>query len=214
MKTCTKCGIERPLDAYGRDRQKSDGLTSHCKACKRAAKAKYYAENRETVLVNAAEYRSRPDVKARLAEYQAKHYVENRDRIRARTAEYQARPEVKARRADRGAEYRSRPEVKEHLARYRAENPHIRWESMYRVRAKRFGFAPVIESFTLAELIAKHGDRCFHCGGPFEELDHAIVPVAHGGEHSLANCRPSCVACNRKGGGIRRINRADIGEAN
>ena len=76
MKTCTKCGIERPLDAYGRDRQKSDGLTSHCKACKRAAKAKYYAENRETVLVNAAEYRSRPDVKARLAEYQAKHAEE------------------------------------------------------------------------------------------------------------------------------------------
>lgn len=211
-KTCTKCGEVKSLHEYGRDKQKIDGLTSHCKDCKRVARAKYYAANREDVLAQAVEYNARPEIKARRRDYQVKYYTDNREAILASIAERQARPEVKARRAERWAEYSAQPEVRAHREKYYADNPHVGWESQYRVRAKKFGFAPVIESFTRAELIAKYGDECAHCGGPFEELDHAIVPVAHGGEHSLDNCRPSCTPCNRKGGGVRRLAQTDIGE--
>lgn len=75
--------------------------------------------------------------------------------------------------------------------------PNINWESTYRMRARKYGFEPVMKPFTRAELIARHGDACAHCGGPFEDLDHYPVPVALGGPHSLDNCVPSCIPCNR-----------------
>src|SRR5699024_4781863 len=123
-----------------------------------------------------AEYNARTDVKARMAEYHAEYYEANRDKILSR------------------------------MALKHSENPHVGWESTYKQRAKKFGFEPVIESFTKADLIAKYGNECFHCGGPFEQLDHAVVPVALGGHHTLENCRPSCAPCNAKGCGIRRTN--------
>lgn len=37
MKRCTRCGVEKPLDAFGRDRLFADGLRPSCKECKRRA---------------------------------------------------------------------------------------------------------------------------------------------------------------------------------
>lgn len=93
---------------------------------------------------------------------------------------------------------------------YHEENPHVRWLSRYIVRCRRYGITPAVVPFTGVDLIARYGDACFHCGGPFEELDHHPVPVAHGGEHSLDNCVPSCAACNRRTGVAIRANRTSI----
>lgn len=153
MKTCTKCGAEKPLAEYHRDRRARDGHMTQCKPCTLARRAEYYRENRERSLESHRAY-----------------YVATRDDRR---------------------EYRIT-----YGAAYRAANPHRGWEQRYRRRARRFGFEPVIESFTRAELIARYGDACVHCGGPFEQLDHYPVPVALGGPHSLDNAVPSCAACN------------------
>ena len=79
---------------------------------------------------------------------------------------------------------------------YRNAEPGVFWERTYRQRAKKFGFEPVIESFTREELIARWGDECVHCGGPFEHLDHYVTPVFRGGAHTIENCRPSGAPCN------------------
>lgn len=81
---------------------------------------------------------------------------------------------------------------------YYAANPHIMWEGNYRGKAKRYGFEPVVESFTRDELITRWGSSCWHCKtGPFEELDHFPVPIVRGGHHTLEGTRPSCRDCNR-----------------
>ena len=72
---------------------------------------------------------------------------------------------------------------------YGKTNPHKSWERHYRQRARRYGFEPVVETFTRADVIARYGDQCAHCGGPFEELDHYPVPVSQGGPHTLHNTR-------------------------
>ena len=41
MKPCTKCGESQPLTAFCTDRQKRDGLTSHCRTCIRRASERY-----------------------------------------------------------------------------------------------------------------------------------------------------------------------------
>lgn len=179
MKPCPKCGEVKPLEDYHRNRRTYDGRKSQCKTCVLA---------RETVR------RTRPEVKARSVENKAEYYAANRERLLAVIAEYQSRPEVKARIAD-----------------YRAANPHLWWEYMYLQRMEKYGFTPIVESFTRDELIARWGDACWHCKGEWSELDHHPLPVAHGGAHTLENTKPSCVPCNRPGG-IRRLNRNDIGE--
>lgn len=210
-KTCTKCGETKPLEDYHRDKKRKDGRVSDCKSCacaktrrwnsenrdrKREADANYRANNAERIVESRADYyrRNRDYVRSRVAEY----VRANSEVVAARAAEYRARPEVKARRA----EYKARPEVKtriaEYSAEYRAANPHIGWESGYRRRAEKYGHPVDIESFTKDELIARWGDACWHCGGPFEELDHWPLSVRDGGRHSLESCRPSCGTCNRQ----------------
>lgn len=164
MKTCNKCGIEKPLDDYYKHKQCSGGRRADCKAC---------------VLAQMAEYNARPEVKDQRAEYRAEYYAENRDRESALIAEY------------------------------KAAKPHIGWESTYRYRSICYGFEPVIERFTRDELIARWGDECVHCGGPFEHLDHSVTPVFLGGAHTIENCRPSCASCNSA---RNQFNKEDIGK--
>lgn len=95
-------------------------------------------------------------------------------------------------------------------AEYYASNRNVYWETTYRTRARKFGFNPVVKSFTLADLIEKYGNNCHHCSGPFEELDHYPKPVGLGGDHSLDNCVPSCVPCNRNNAWAIRLERTKM----
>ncbi len=91
-KKCTKCGIEKSLDAehYHRDSSRSSGFQSSCKVCKLQYHAERYQNNKEKILKQQAEHRSRPEIKKRKAEYDA---------------ERNSRPEIKKRKAEYDAEY-------------------------------------------------------------------------------------------------------------
>lgn len=190
MKTCSKCGETKPLDGgFHKKKGGKFGRAARCKSCVKAYQSEWY---------------ERPEVKAHRAEYKAEHYRRNRDAILAQQAEHRARPEVRAHKAEYYAE--NRDAILARMAEYHQANPHQQWVKGYLRRAKKYGHPAVIEPFTKDDLIARWGDACWHCGGPFEELDHAVIPVALGGHHTLENCRPSCTPCNAKGSGIRRTN--------
>lgn len=168
MKTCSKCGEEKPLDEYWRSKTGKDGRRADCRACRKVAQGEYYAENRDALLARKVEYYT--ENRESKLEYRAAYYRENRDRILDETAEYSA------------------------------ANPHIKWESGVRWRAKQYGTNPAIERFTKEDVIAKYGDRCWHCkSAPFEELDHYPISISHGGDHVIENAKPACRACNRPG---------------
>lgn len=44
-KICTKCNIEKDIASFGIDKQKKDGITSHCKECKQIESKKHYDAN-------------------------------------------------------------------------------------------------------------------------------------------------------------------------
>lgn len=118
---------------------------------------------------------------------------------KAHQAEYDAKPEVKARQAEYYAENRDR--VRWQQAEHYAENPDIWWESSFRQRALKYGFdylIPSMQKVTREDLISIHGDKCKHCGGPFESADHWPIPVSQGGHHAAYNMVPSCMDCQRR----------------
>lgn len=179
-KCCTKCGIEKPLDEYHKHSTTKDGRRPDCKACYRTYQVTRYQANRD-------------EEKARSARY----YATNRKTVLLRLTRHRDLPPVKAQRA----EYNARPEVKAYKAEYAAANPHIGWEHSYRQRAEQYGFGyliPSMQSFTREELVWLHGDKCYHCGGEWTELDHWPLAISQGGMHALFNAVPSCLTCNRK----------------
>ncbi len=49
MKQCTKCGEDRPLELFTRDKSREDGLFPHCKICRKADKHQYYLAHKEQI---------------------------------------------------------------------------------------------------------------------------------------------------------------------
>ena len=57
MKHCSKCGEEKPLEAFHRDGKRKDGVSPQCKACVKAKSADWYQRNKERVSENATRWR-------------------------------------------------------------------------------------------------------------------------------------------------------------
>lgn len=184
MKTCSTCGEEKPLDAFARRRDSTDGRRGQCQDCRKGTGSEY----------QAAYYRANKDrVQARHRE----HYAANRDRVKGQYAEYRER--TREQRRQRNREYYS--ENREEIAERRAERYWVNWPWEYRRRMARFGLeiTEPVEEFTRDDVIQRYGDRCYHCGvRPFEELDHYPIPVRAGGPHTRENVKPACIPCNRK----------------
>ena len=53
VKRCTKCGEEKPLEAFNRNKTTKDGRAYHCKKCQSAYMKTYYPKNRERMNENA-----------------------------------------------------------------------------------------------------------------------------------------------------------------
>ena len=49
MKTCSKCGVEKPFDEFHKQKAGAGGLRPSCKTCRKASAAKRYAENKEQI---------------------------------------------------------------------------------------------------------------------------------------------------------------------
>jgi len=119
MKKCTKCGIEKPLTEFHKDKNKKDGHRSHCKSCikkyyaeNKEKRAKYYAENKE----KRAKWRA--ENKEKIAKSKAKWRAENKEKIAKYGAKFRAENPEKL--AKRKAKYYA--ENKEEVAKSNAKN--------------------------------------------------------------------------------------------
>ena len=145
MKKCSKCGTQKPLVEFHKDKTKKDGLDSNCKTCKaqyyvqnkekiaeqqaqyyaenKEKKAQYYAENKEKILEQATQYYAQNKEKkaryyAQNKEKKARYYVENKEKLTEKNARYYV--ENKEKIAEQRARYYE--ENKEKIAQYYEEN--------------------------------------------------------------------------------------------
>lgn len=82
VKTCRSCGKAKPLDAFHRDRAKSDGRGSYCKPCKARSNEQWRRANPERMAaLNKQNARINPEGKAAAVRRYRKRYPE-KDRAR------------------------------------------------------------------------------------------------------------------------------------
>lgn len=100
-KPCTKCNIRKPLEDFYKQLKRKDGRSSHCKTCRAATLATWYAANKERKTATSSAYyvtnKDNPGYKERQAAILAAWQKANPEKCRAhsakrRTAKLQRRP--------------------------------------------------------------------------------------------------------------------------
>ena len=102
-RVCRKCGQEKPLEEFVKDKTRELGYSYTCKHCRREHACKYRAENHEKVLERTRKWRVdnpekvreydrkyRADNHEKILEYGRKHYAENSERYNKYSRKWQA----------------------------------------------------------------------------------------------------------------------------
>lgn len=64
-KTCTKCGVCKPVGEFHVHRGEKDGLQAHCKPCRAAFQTAYYVRNLEKMRARKADWNAKNPEKGR-----------------------------------------------------------------------------------------------------------------------------------------------------
>ena len=58
-KICSKCGLEKPINEFVKNKTKKDGYTSYCKECHRKTCRAYYLNNKQVIRKHAKIYQNK-----------------------------------------------------------------------------------------------------------------------------------------------------------
>lgn len=182
MKTCRKCGVDKPVSDFNKRERNRDGLDTRCRECGRIASAAWRVANPERA-------------SAAVAAWHAAHPESNR----AASARYRARNPEK-RKAIKAKWEASNPEkMKAARANWRASNPEaLRIHSQNR-RARSRASAGRLSKGLADRLFTLQRGKCA-CGckqplGDDYHLDHRM-PLALGGTNTDDNMQLLTATCN------------------
>lgn len=184
-KKCSKCGEEKELEHFHRNKGKKFGRHNWCKSCFK----EYCNNNKEARRRNQKRYVAKPEAKKKIQEAKKRRRKEN--------GRWEQTPE--------GREW-----AREYHKRYRENNRErvneIQLQAVHRRRARVLenGYEHFTEEQLVEHWISEGIDpeKCFYCeDGLYEEKDH-YHPISKGGAHTMENLRPSCGVCNRRKGAI------------
>ncbi len=193
-KKCSKCGVEKPLGEFYADKRASDGLSSACQDCTRAAATAWRLAHLEHSRIAAREYARahRKEAAVRHKRWREKNAAYKREQDRLWREQ---NPERKAANDRRWAEANPN-RTKAARDRWRARHPEqdalIRW----RQQLRRRGEDPSLDTLAYRNILKS--DPCCYCGAPCKEIDH-IEPrdALDVNWNDWSNLTASCQSCNR-----------------
>lgn len=228
-KVCTKCGIDKPLECYSKQKAGKYGRTARCKDCRN----KYRREilrKRPHVKAQEREYHER--TRARRNELARKRYAENPDHFRKKRKRYyhenreleleryrkwrEENPE-KSRQSvqswfDRNPDYkreyakRYRKQNREYLNEYRRqwarEHPLRERAKWARRWAQRKNAKGIHTGDDIRAMLTAQEYTCGYCDCDISDeyhIDH-IRPLSRGGRNDPPNLLATCPSCNMSKG--------------
>ena len=140
MKTCSKCNISKPVEAFNKLKKAKDGLQGHCKQCKKEYSQAWAKANPEKKRERDKKYReNNPEW---VASYYSAYYEKNRDKQLAYSKQFQ-QDNKEHLQAYRKAYYEVNKErMLAYQAEYRADNKDKHAQSEAKRRASKLNATP------------------------------------------------------------------------
>lgn len=198
-KQCSKCGRMLSVSLFHKDSKSVDGHVRRCKECVASGSKQRYSANRDDIRAKCRDRYS--DNRASISERRSKRWRESPE-IRAHALEYNRTHRHITRGGCKKWRQKNAQYDNDRKRAWEKEHPESRRLVLARYRAllKSLRICEIKRSDLLLR-ISVFGDKCAHCGAPWEHLDH-VKPISRRGPHCLANLRPACAPCNhRKSGG-------------
>ncbi len=175
-KKCTKCGEEKGLEAFSKDRVPQDGLRHSCKSCNK----KYYVEHK--IAIGVASKRWRSENKEKRSQNAKIYYIKNKEKIDARNKQYgiDHAEELLIYREGHKKEFAAQQRV------YRSNNRAKRNASHAKRRALKLNATPSNANLDNINAFYAQAQRLTKCLGTPFHVDH-IIPLVKGGEHAELN---------------------------
>lgn len=177
LKRCSKCGEEKLLSDFGKNKGKADGRTVYCRRCLReynkASRAanpelakESRARNKLKMAVYGKEYRktNAESITVRINVWNKN----NPDKLRNRYVRYRAANYTTVRAREKAAAARRRDAVGHHTG------------------------ADILEKY------AQQGGLCYWCQIPVPDSYHVdhVIPISRGGSNWPSNIVITCASCN------------------
>lgn len=224
-KRCTKCGEHKPLNAFSKDADKRDGLSTRCKPCKSVEHAAWRAKNPDAVKSNYAAWYAKNADKARAysREYARKHPEQvkatiaaslkaRKEKIQEMPSEMRAEIEKHQKERQKVASakwYQKNAEIARlktamwrlmNLDRKKQYRDRYRKEHGHIERAARHKrrTSGQLSRGIVKKLMELQKGKCACCGKPLGDdyhLDH-IIPIALGGKNIDNNVQLLRAKCN------------------
>jgi len=86
-KTCTKCGGDKPLGCFSKDKNRRDGLSPWCKQCKSTTDKAYQRKHKVAIAAKKKQYALKN--KEQIAKYKSEYQQRNKDKIAEYKKQYQ-----------------------------------------------------------------------------------------------------------------------------
>jgi 5-methylcytosine-specific restriction endonuclease McrA len=221
LKTCTKCGQDKPRAEFSRQASKKDGRRSCCKECTADRNAGYNATYRashheeqavyrrqhreERAIYNAAWHVAHHEERA---VYDSAYYAAHREWKAARDIAYNAaHSEERAawrvaynlkHRADKAAYYLAHTEEYAAYCRaHRAAHPESVAAGNHNRKARKLGNGGSHTAEDIQSQYDRQGGKCFYCHEALGRyhVDH-VIPLSKGGSNGPENLVIACPACN------------------
>lgn len=186
MKSCSRCGVTKPLDAFARNKASPDGRHSVCRECRaiqnkeRRAKPDY-DQAREAAL-SKARYERRKEA---LATRRRERYAANREAVLAQNREYWLR---------------NTEAQRERCRKWAREHPEAMRLIVRRRRATSYAAEGFHTQADIDSLFMTQRGQCVGCGCDLYagyHVDH-VVPISRGGGDGADNLQLLCPLCNRR----------------
>ena len=191
LKTCSKCGIEKLILEFSKDKSKKHGIASRCKKCSVIATREYRASNPGAASVSCKLWRcANPDYASK---YSKAWHAANPERSSAINKAWRAKNHEKNREQSRNWA-RDNPEKIAHMNRRR--------------RAIKRGADGFHTAKDVVTIFASQGGMCANCnrallkqGKEKFHVDH-IMPLKLGGSDWPSNLQCLCPDCNMRKGAM------------
>ena len=192
LKTCKKCGLEKPLTEFHKCKSSSDGLKLWCKGCVKAYNKTYYeAKGREL----RRDYYSAH--KAESYEQGLAWRRQNPERAREICRASHARNKSNLLAYDQGRYAANRGYFSEKNERWRKAHPLERAAGEAKRRAQKAETS--VGDVDYQAILSRDGWVCHICGGQVApetlSFDH-VIPLAKRGPHTESNIKVAHRSCN------------------